>query len=216
MLAHSTYPGRQENPLGLTVILASAALATVGVVGVAAGARARKLRIDEENAKPPGGMDGLTIAGFVGVQQGGGPGSGTPPSLEEDAQTMRTNGLFTAFFTSEVEQEVISRMQAFKNKHKIEPGDCKPVVGTIMESGGLGYVQYRKYFDRGAQATIEILTDLYPPGAPWDKAISGVHTAEEAEEGGVLLGAVGLWRWWLWNRVIGISDFQVCGFKPVT
>jgi len=217
MLAHSTYPGRQENPLGLTVILASAALATVGVVGVAAGARSRKLRIDEDNAKPPGGIDGLTIAGFVGVQQGGGPGSGTAPTQEEDDQTMRHNGLFTTFFTREVEQEVISRMQAYKNKHKITPHDCKPVTGTIIETGGLGYMQVRKYFDKGAAATVEILTDLYPTGAPWDASkLGGVYYAEDAEEGGVLMGAVGLWRWWLWNRVIGISDWEICGFRPVT
>jgi hypothetical protein len=212
MLAHPTYPERRENPLGMTLILVSAGLATVGAVGVAAGVATRKKRLEEAEVKPPPKTP-LAIAGWVGVQQGGGPGAQT----QDDETVMRSNGLFTTFFTREVEAEVISRMQAYKNRHKIQPGDCKPVSGVIMESGGLGIVRFLKYFDEGAKASVEILTDLYPTGAPWDASkLGNVTSPEEAEEGGVLLGAVGLWRWWLWHRVVRISDFDVCGFKPVT
>jgi hypothetical protein len=214
MLATYPYPERRENPIGLSFILASAALAAVGLAGLSAGIVTRKKR-EEEQAKPPRPPGNLLIAGFVGVQQGGGPGSGLPPTLEEDDKTMRTNGLFTAFFTREVEQEVIARMQGYRNKHKIQPGDCKVKSGTLLDA--MGPVHYRKYFDKGEQAVDEILTDLYPSGAPWDGGqFAHIQNAEEAEEGGPLLGSVGLWRWWLWSRVIRLSDWEVCGFKPVT
>lgn len=208
MLAHRPHPELRENPVGLTLILGTAALATIGVVGFAAGHATKKRR--EEAATPKPTVPGLVLAKWA-VQSGGGPGMQT----HDDEYVMRHNGLFTTFFTREVEQEVISRLQAYRNKHQIT--GCKNVSGTRLESGGLTPIQYRKFFREGEAATREILTDLYPTGAPWDGDQFAIYwNAEEAEEGGVLLGSPGLWRWWLWNRVNAIADWEVCQWKPVT
>lgn len=200
----------QENPIVLTTALIAAALAAVGVVGFAAGAKTRR-ETKEAGKSPVGpGQIGIFKAALV---EGGGASTGTP----DDDYTMRHGGLFTTWFTRDVEQEVRSRLQAYKNKHNVTT--CTAVHGTRPGIGShLDTFDYLKYFKEAEAATREILTDLWPDGRPWDgEQFALIWTPEEAETGyGGVTTPVHLWRWWTWNRVNDMAAREVCGWRPVT
>lgn len=205
--------------LGLTsvTLLATSGLVVTGIAGTVAGLVVRHRRLASSSSRSrsnrttqrPDSSPQLTEVYSKPVIGGG----GAAEMCHGDEETMRKGGLFTCFFNRDTEVQVLSLLQAYKNDHGIS--SCKPVTGTLMD--GEWPVEYRKYFRQAEQATREILTQMYPSGAPWDgDQFAAIRTAQEAEEGGPLLGSVFLWRWWLWKRVNALAEAAVCEWRPIT
>jgi len=128
-----------------------------------------------------------------------------------DEKVMRSGQVkgnqYTSFFTPDVEKAFEGRFMAWRNDNQIT--SCKLVTGYMASDQGGGYGW--KYLEEAADAAEASLTDLYPEGGPWLRDdFTSIDTPAQAEE------SVGLWRWWLWNRVIFRANDYVCQFLPVT
>ncbi len=209
----------RANPIERRQLWISAGLGLVGVTGFVLGFRARgaAAREPELDLEGTGRPDRPSVPpsvrlgkAWLAVDTGGGP----EVSTQTDTEIMRGGyhmGQFTSFFTREVEREILSRLQAYKNRHQISL--CKPVEQVVdlnqsdLFRPGLGY----KWLDHAEPAATEVLTDLYPTGRPWGgQQFLDVKSFDEAEE------TVTGWRWWLWWRVYYMAEREVCDFRPVT
>lgn len=191
---------RAQNPAPWVPWLVTAALAGVGVGGIVLGRRAFA-------AAPSNGDDGekplMLIAHAI-------PAGGAAGTTEADEEAMRSGvpGVFTSFFTTEVQQEVISRMVAFRNANGIT--SCKDKSMSFNDPV-VGFMDRTMWRVEAEQATRQVLQSLWPNGSPWQgEQFWEITTPAEAEE------TVALWRWWLWRRVMQLADEHVCLYIPIS
>lgn len=191
--------------------LSTGAAAAISLGMVAAGVGAMVVARRPPSTRPSGQREvdssGVPFNVVVALVTGGGPAQTT----EDDDAIMRSpnsTGNFTSFFTREVEREVVSRFQAYRNQQGIS--SCSPVPapkdwGDLL-AGDPGF----KYLREAERATVQVLFDLYPTGAPW----SGEAFWDIVEVGQAEI-SVSLWRWWLFHRVYKLAEQHVCHFSPV-
>jgi len=148
-------------------------------------------------------------------------GGGAAASTASDEEVMRQHGFgYTSWFTREVENEVISRLQGWKIENKVN-GCAFDTYWDPVEQR-----QDTLRFREASASTTAVLNDLYPTGKPWTDdpknpqgPIYGYDPARNRAFGidyRPERDAPALWRTWLWLRVYFLARRHVCDFIPVT
>lgn len=192
---------RAQNPAPWVPWLVTATLAGVGIGGLLLGRRAAAA-VDGGNGN--GGGPPMLIAHAASIPAGGAAGA-----TEADEEAMRSGnvGVFTSFFTTDVQQEVISRMVAYRNERGIT--SCKDKTMSFNDPV-VGFIDRTMWRTEAEAATRQVLQSLWPNGAPWDgEQFWDIEYAAQAEE------TTTLWRWWLWKRVMRLADEHVCLYMPI-
>ena len=206
---------RAHNPTPWVPWLVTTALAGAGVTGFVLGRRALRAPSSTNGDDTNNGANGNGSGGGApggGLQVTGMPIGGAAGSTALDDQAMRRGvvGVYTSWFTQEVEQEIISRMTAYRNQRGIS--SCLQEYKAIQDPGGIGFIDQAVWLREASSATTEALNSLYPNGRPWDPNQFYELANSAAAEG----GDVTLWRWWLWKRVYQLAEQHVCQyFSPV-
>lgn len=192
---------RAQNPAPWVPWLVTAGLVSVGVGGILLARRA---------SASPGATDGNGNGDKPLVMIAAIPAGGASGSTAIDDQHMRGGvvGVFTSWFTQEVQQEIIGRMISYRNQNGIK--NCRVESEAIADPFGGGFLDVTKWRTEAEAATRQVLQSLYPNGAPWDPAqFYKIENWQEAEE------TTALWRWWLWKRVMQLADVHVCQYIPI-
>jgi hypothetical protein len=191
---------RAQNPAPWVPWAVTAALAGVGITGIVLGRRAAAAVPDTAN----GGGPTMIVAHLAAIPSGGAAGS-----TEIDDQHMRGGfkGVFTSWFTPEVQQEVVSRMVAYRNQRGITT--CSDKTESFNDPV-VGFIDRTMWRVEAEAATRQVLQSLWPNGAPWNgEQFYAIQDWQEAEE------TTSLWRWWVWKRVMQLADEHVCKYIPI-
>lgn len=211
---------REPNPAVTLIAGVAMAVAGIGSFAVARVARGRALEEGEPTAgtwapRPQAPGVQMVLHMSPGQQAGGGPAGSTP----SDERTMRTPGIgFTTWFTLETENEVVSRLRAWKNSRGIPSGGCEQ-LSTYDPMFGVRY-QYQSR--QAAEAAQDVLEDLYPTGRPWtpdprdplspiyglDKELVRIWKLPTTQ-------GPADWRKWLFMRAYYLALTHVCDYVPV-
>lgn len=194
---------RAQNPAPWVPWLVTATLAGVGVGGLLLGRRAAAAV--EGNGNGNGGGPPMLIAHAASIPAGG--AAGATAADQEAMRSGSSAGVFTSFFTSDVQQMVISRMVAYRNDRGIS--SCKAKTMSFNDPV-VGFLDRTMWRVEAEDATRQVLQSLWPNGAPWQgEQFWEIEDAAQAEE------TVALWRWWLWRRVMRLADEHVCLYIPI-
>ena len=191
---------RAQNPAPWVPWLVTATLAGVGIGGLLLGRRAAAA-VEGGNGNGNGDKPLMLVAHAI-------PFGGAADATEADEEAMRSAmGAFTSFFTTDVQQEVISRMVAYRNERGIS--SCKDKTMSFNDPV-VGFIDRTMWRTEAEAATRQVLQSLWPNGAPWDgEQFWEIEYAAQAEE------TTTLWRWWLWRRVMRLADAHVCQYIPI-
>jgi|GEM_PF-4001630 len=200
------------------------ALTAVGAIAWARAASAASAPSREPGGMGSGSPGGRPVTGLhtlLAVSPAQVAGGGPAGSTKTDEETMKTPGLgYTTWFTLETEGEVISRLQAWRNSRNI--ASCKKLKTYDPDFG----VTYWYQEQEAAQATQDVLADLYPTGRPWtpdardplspiyglDPQLVRIWRIDYNED----RDAPADWRRWLFLRVYYLALYHVCDYVPVT
>lgn len=149
-------------------------------------------------------------------------GGGAAGSTKSDEETMKTPGIgYTTWFTLETEGEVISRLQAWRNRH-MPPGKGCENLKIYDPMFGTTYFYGERQAGEAAQA---VLDELYPTGRPWTPdprdPFSPVYGLDQELVRILRINfdevrdAPADWRKWLYLRVYYLALYHVCDYVPV-